>query len=777
MMPHAPLGSLWLAIRHWLVAHTFAPPFLTGRWSHPAVGYLLAVVLQVITVTSLVALIRLFPSFQFQEALLILVVLVVALTWGVGPGLLATLVGAVLLTLLFLPPVFSLMIARIEDGLALLVYLAVGLAVSLLASQVQQARRATEGLRRRLDTIIEAFPDALSIHDAAGRSVRLNRAAHQLLGHHPPGTQVDVSSTSDGGTGSCEAFPSGDPSSVTRALAGETVSAVETHLRDAQGHEHILITNAAPFYNAEGQIEAILEAMTDAVVVHDSEGQVTLLNAAAERIHPLGWTVDHSQTLPQRGSQFLPRDEQGQPLSVEQWPLQRILHGKELTGVHAVDVLVRLTDGHERLMNFSGAPIRDAHGRLIGRVILGRDVTEQRRLEESERRVHAETEARRALLQLILDALPISVHLVRGHDAQLVLANRAATTIWGATWRQEQPMGEFLRENGIRIFDRDGRPLEPSQLATLRTLHQGETVHQHQETIRHPDGTALPVQVNAVALDMRQLNLSPPDEGTRPSQASEPAAIVVQQDVSFLKETEALKDMFIGLFAHELRTPIAVLTGFAQTLLVHSERDNDTQLSAWQREALQGIDQAALQLVKLTEDLLDVTRAQAGRLELSRELTDLVALCRRVVARFQRTTAQHALSLETALEHLVAQVDPERIEQVLGNLLSNAIKYSPEGGPIQVRLREAVEAQAVHLSVRDGGIGIPARQQARIFGRFERADNSRPYGISGTGLGLYLCRALVEQHGGRIWFESVEGESSTFFIALPLTSEATPARL
>src|SRR5947209_1526826 len=438
--PRAPLGSLWLAIRHWLVAHTFAPPFLNGRWSHPAVGYLLAVVLQVITVTSLVALIRLFPSFQFQEALLILVVLVVALTWGVGPGLLATLAGATLLTLLFLPPVFSLMIARIADGL--LVYLAVGLAVSLLASQVQQARRATEGLRRRLDTIIEALPDALSIYDAAGRSVQLNPAAHQLLGNHQLGTQADVSPASDGRTSSDESFPSSDLL-VTRALAGETVSAVETHLRDAQGHERILITNAAPFYNAEGQIEgavlishdvsalrqaeleaaararqleAILEAVTDAVVVHDSEGQIILLNAAAERIHPLGRTVYTLQTLPQRDSQFLPRDEQGQPLPVEQWPFQRILHGKELTGGHAVDVRVRLTDGHERLMNFSGAPIRAAHGRRIGRVILGRDVTEQRRLEESERHVHAETEARRALLQLILDTLPISAYLVRGRD-------------------------------------------------------------------------------------------------------------------------------------------------------------------------------------------------------------------------------------------------------------------------------------------------------------------------------------------------------------------------
>src|SRR5256885_15811843 len=109
-------------------------------------------------------------------------------------------------------------------------------------------------------------------------------------------------------------------------------------------------------------------------------------------------------------------------------------------------------------------------------------------------------------------------------------------------------MGEFLRENGIRIFGRDGRPLEPVELATLRALHQGETVHQHQETLRHPDGTALPVQVNAVALDMRQLTLSSPDEGTPPSQASEPAAIVIHQHVSFPTETEALKDMFIAPF-------------------------------------------------------------------------------------------------------------------------------------------------------------------------------------------------------------------------------------
>ncbi len=128
------------------------------------------------------------------------------------------------------------------------------------------------------------------------------------------------------------------------------------------------------------------------------------------------------------------------------------------------------------------------------------------------------------------------------------------------------------------------------------------------------------------------------------------------------------------------------------------------------------------------------------------------------------------LSMSTSREHFVAQVDPRRIEQVLSNLIGNAIKYSPEGGPIEISIREDVETDAALISVRDSGIGIPAHQQSLVFGRFARADNARAYGIGGTGLGLYLCRELIERHGGRTWFESAEGQGSTFFIALPLAS-------
>ncbi len=122
-------------------------------------------------------------------------------------------------------------------------------------------------------------------------------------------------------------------------------------------------------------------------------------------------------------------------------------------------------------------------------------------------------------------------------------------------------------------------------------------------------------------------------------------------------------------------------------------------------------------------------------------------------------------------EEIIVTIDPTRIEQVLMNLLSNAIKYSPEGGPILIRLalRNPTSGE-VELQIQDHGIGIPLEQQPLIFGRFVRADNARQAEIGGTGLGLYISRGLVEQHGGRIWFESCEGKGTTFFVTLPLTT-------
>jgi signal transduction histidine kinase len=509
------------------------------------------------------------------------------------------------------------------------------------------------------------------------------------------------------------------------------------------------------------ELNAIFESIADGVTQVDRHGAIVRENGTARRLR-----------------EQLQRFANGQQAveALLHVPAHRALNGEEEQGSE-----VTIKDGNEELHTYivNASPLRppsnpsgplqydqpadSAQLPASGAVVVWHDVTETRRL-LIERREHAETEAHRAQLQMILDELPSSVYLVSGHDARLVLANHEAATLWNANWPVGLPMADFLKQNNIRIFSNDGNELLPNQLATLRAICNAETVHHHQEVIRHADGTALPVLVNAVAVDARAFRVGGFHAGT----AFEPAALVVHQDVTALKDAERLKDEFIGIAAHELRTPLAVLKGFAQTLIVQTARGKGPELTDWQMEALQGIDQATIRMVELIDDLLDVTRLQAGRLELHIEPVDIVAMLQRILKRQQITTEQHTLSLITPLEHLVVQVDPRRIEQVLNNLLNNAIKYSPVGGNVGVTIEEDAARQVAIVSVRDSGIGIPVEQQARVFGRFVRADNARAHGIGGTGLGLYLCRELVERHGGRIWFESEEGEGSTFHITLPL---------
>ncbi len=324
-------------------------------------------------------------------------------------------------------------------------------------------------------------------------------------------------------------------------------------------------------------------------------------------------------------------------------------------------------------------------------------------------------------------------------------------------------MLEFLAANGIALFDAQGYPLPPEQYATLRAARHGETVLQQQEAIRRPGGSSLPVLVSALPLPQ-----PPGTDQLGPS--GEAMALVIHQDVTALKEAEYLKDEFVGIVAHELRTPLAALRGFADMLVVQTARRRGPQLADWQQEALAEIELAVKRLVDLTEELLDVTRMQAGRLLLQRAPTNVVTLARRVAAFLQQTTTRHQVEVRTEHAQLLADIDPGRVEQVLTNLIGNAIKYSPQGGPVTVTLWEEAATGVVKICVEDRGIGIPVSQQAQIFGRFTRADNAQAWGISGTGLGLYICRELVERHGGQLWFESREDVGSTFFLTLPIVA-------
>ena len=231
-----------------------------------------------------------------------------------------------------------------------------------------------------------------------------------------------------------------------------------------------------------------------------------------------------------------------------------------------------------------------------------------------------------------------------------------------------------------------------------------------------------------------------------------PVALVVFEDVTALKEAERLKDEFVAMAAHELKTPMAAVKGYADMLLRRSRGNEQTTLVSWQDEALETIDQATNRLVELTDDLLDVARLQADRHAAPPRAPRPHCIDPTRHQALSSDERQAYISLVSSHEFVVVCLDIRRTEQIIGNVLSNAIKYSPTGGSITVTVRQDDQSGMAMLAVADPGIGIPPDQQAHLFNRFVRADNAREMGITGTGLGLYLCRELTERQGGHIWF-------------------------
>ena len=251
------------------------------------------------------------------------------------------------------------------------------------------------------------------------------------------------------------------------------------------------------------------------------------------------------------------------------------------------------------------------------------------------------------------------------------------------------------------------------------------------------------------------------------------AGIAIDNARLFARAGDAirLRDEFLSIASHELRNPVAGVKGAAQMLRRAEERG---QLDRARLHRYVGIiDHTATRLATLTEDLLDVSRLRTGGLPLRPQPTNVAALVEAVVTRVQMHGDTERVAVDLECRPCPAVVDPDRVEQVIENLLSNAVKYSPGGGEIRVSL--TLDGDGILLGVRDAGIGLPEDALERIFEPFGRAGNAVARNIEGLGLGLYICRQIAEQHGGRLWAESPgEGLGTTLLLRLPGSGPPTP---
>lgn len=235
----------------------------------------------------------------------------------------------------------------------------------------------------------------------------------------------------------------------------------------------------------------------------------------------------------------------------------------------------------------------------------------------------------------------------------------------------------------------------------------------------------------------------------------------MEESLALLEEAIRARDDFLSIASHELKTPLTTLT-LRLEQLVRRVRAGQPVDGNHVGLALAQVDR----LTALTNDLLDVSRIASGRLTIRKEPISLAALVREAVANAGVDQGKHAIALDEVREDMVVAGDSDRLQQVLVNLLDNAIKYTPMGGTIRVSLSQR-DGEAV-LSVADPGIGIPKEQQGMLFERFFRAQNAPSSSYGGLGLGLHICRDIVERHGGRIWVESDVGRGSIFRVALPI---------
>ncbi|MBI2850798.1 MAG: response regulator [Chloroflexi bacterium] len=326
-------------------------------------------------------------------------------------------------------------------------------------------------------------------------------------------------------------------------------------------------------------------------------------------------------------------------------------------------------------------------------------------------------------------------------DGRITFMNPIAEELTG--WTQGEAADKRLAEV-FRIINRDTRRTVEDPVA--KVMREGAIVGLANHTVLlTKSGAEIPIDDRASPIRDDLGNLV--------------GVVLIFRDVTERYLAERLKDEFIGMVSHEIKTPLTVIIGALQTAALPSISKEQF------RELVKDAVDSADTLNDIVENLLELTRAQAGRLELHTGMSDFNEIACRVVQHLENQSALHRLTLDLPEALPAIRFDSIRIERILHNLVENAIKYSPGGGEVNVSAKQ--ENSDLVVCVSDQGPGISAENQKRLFQSFERLGLLNGRAMQGVGLGLKVCRLLVEAHGGRIWVDSELGNGSAFCFTLP----------
>jgi two-component system phosphate regulon sensor histidine kinase PhoR len=335
----------------------------------------------------------------------------------------------------------------------------------------------------------------------------------------------------------------------------------------------------------------------------------------------------------------------------------------------------------------------------------------------------------------ILGSMIEGVAVISG-DEHILFSNRAFSRILGL-----DDVGEI-----------EGRPLlEVARQSDLLSAIKLALSGQEQVTSEIAVGTVRPRSFAVTAAPVQA--------------ASHKGAVLVLHEITDLRRLERVRQDFVANVSHEFRTPLTAIQGFAETLLGGALEDPVNR-----RRFVEIIREHATRLARLTEDLLKLSRIEAGQLKLEFRPVSVSQLVESCVETAQLKAVPKQLALQVRLPEGLPPVrgDANSLQEVLQNLLDNALQYTPAGGKIEVSA--SCSDGRVVVTVADTGIGIPQAEQERIFERFYRVDAARSREAGGTGLGLSIARHIVEAHGGRLWVESAVGEGSRFHFSVPIAS-------